>query len=137
MKFLSILVLFIASSSALPALAQSAKAQIDHIAPYPKAVPGQIMEVRVQGIGESPMARVATTKVQSNSAFKTEARRDTVKLLLPRLNCLINDFCLLCATKRQSSLEAVSTTSRLRVGAKLRNQSSPLASHPPATASWY
>jgi hypothetical protein len=74
MKFLSFLLLFVVFS-VHSAVAQSPKAQIDHIAPYPKAVPGQIMEVRVQGIGESPMARVATTKVQSNSAFKTEARR--------------------------------------------------------------
>jgi len=77
MKFLSVLVLFIASSSALPALAQNPKAQIDHIAPYPKAVPGQIMEVRVQGIGESPMATVATTDCQIE--ITQDANKFTVK----------------------------------------------------------
>src|ERR1043166_412602 len=63
MKFLSFLLLVIVSPIH-SAVAQSPKAQIDHIAPYPKAVPGQIMEARVQGIGESPMARVSTADCQ-------------------------------------------------------------------------
>jgi hypothetical protein len=62
MKLLSFLLLFIVFS--IDSAAQNPKAHIDQIAPYPKAVPGQILEVRVQGIGESPIARVATADCQ-------------------------------------------------------------------------
>jgi hypothetical protein len=78
MKFLSFLLLFIVCSINC-AVAQTPKAQIDHIAPYPKAVPGQIMEARVQGIGESPMSRVNPADcqieiIQDANKFTVKAR---------------------------------------------------------------
>src|SRR5262245_40236384 len=64
MKVLSFLVIFFASSIFPPIVAQNPKAQIDQIAPYAKAVPGQILEARVQGFGESPMSMLTTADCQ-------------------------------------------------------------------------
>ena len=64
MKGLLFLVLFFASSILPSNATQNPKAQIDELAPYAKAVPGQIIEARVVGIGESPMSRLATEDFQ-------------------------------------------------------------------------